>query len=234
MSTNPKDEIVQGLRHCAVFADWPVHLLKELASAARVVRHSRGTHLADGTSGPREVLVIVSGWVEIMTTNAAGEKFILSTMGAGQVAKLLHLLGDVPMFFSCYAREDACVIHLPERALRQILDAEPILWRSLALLLLRRYHFSIGLLESHALGNARRRLVVMLITLACRTGADNLDTYETELKLSQTELANMLGVSRQTVAKELEQLKNEGLLGYSGYRSITLLKVPELLRIAKA
>lgn len=73
----------------------------------------------------------------------------------------------------------------------------------------------------------------MLITLACRTGADKLDAYETDLKLSQTDLADMLGLSRQTVAKELEQMKREKLLGDSGYRSITLLNVPELLRLAK-
>ena len=226
-------EIVDGLRQCSIFVDWPVAQLEALAQSARIANHPRGTLLADAGRGPREVLVIVSGWVEIMSANVTGEKFILSAMGAGQVAKLLHLLGDVPMSFSCYAREDVRIIHIPEEAMTRLLDSEPILWKSLALLLLRRYHFSIGLLESQALGSARRRVAAMLITLACRTGADKLDAYETDLKLSQTELADMLGLSRQTVAKELEQMKREKLLGDSGYRSITLLNVPELLRLAK-
>lgn len=229
----PRDEIVEGLRQCSIFVDWPLARLEALAQSARIANHPRGTLLADAGRGPREVLVIVSGWVEIRSANVTGEKFILTTMGAGQVAKLLHLLGDVPMSFSCHARDDARIIHLPEGALKQILDSEPILWKSLALLLLRRYHFSIGLLESQALGSARRRVAAMLMTLACRTGADNLDAYVTDLKLSQTELADMLGLSRQTVAKELEQMKREKLLGDSGYRSITLLNVTELLRIAK-
>ena len=70
--------------------------------------------------------------------------------------------------------------------------------------------------------------------LAHRYGDLEIGACNTELRISQTDLANMLGVSRQTVGKELVRLKDEGILGGNDrYRLITLLDIPGLMRIAK-
>ncbi len=229
-----QQQIQQALRLCPLFADWPADRLAELAASSCLRRYPRRTLFDVRGSDRRDVLVVASGSIEVMTTNTGGDKYILAVLGPGQVTKLVVLLGRAPRLFGCHAREDAEIVHVPGAALRQVLDAEPMLWRSLALFMLRRYRRSVEVLESQALGSARRRLALVLIMLAHGYSAEETSACDTELRLSQTELADMLGVSRQTVSKELEGLKDEGLLGWSdGYRLISLQDIPGLLRIAE-
>ena len=229
-----QQQIQQALRLCPLFADWPPARVAELAAASRLRRYPRRTLFDVRGSERKDVLVVASGSIEVVTTNASGDKYILAVLGPGQVTKLVLLLERVPMLFGCHAREDAEIVHVPGAVLRQVLDAEPMLWRGLALFMLRRYRRSVEILESQALGSVRRRLAVMLVMLAHRYGAGEAGTCDTELRMSQAELADMLGISRQTVSKELEGLKAEGLLGWSeGYRQISLRDIPGLLRVAE-
>ncbi|MNW09098.1 Bifunctional ligase/repressor BirA [compost metagenome] len=78
----------------------------------------------------------------------------------------------------------------------------------------------------------RRRTAITLLNMVYRYGDESGSPHDTELRISQTDLANMLGVSRQTIGKELAQLKDEGVLGCNeGYRLITVVDLPKLHRI---
>jgi CRP/FNR family cyclic AMP-dependent transcriptional regulator len=82
----------------------------------------------------------------------------------------------------------------------------------------------------------RRRLVLVLINLAHRYGdlGSRGQPSDTELRITQADLASMLGVSRQTVARELKRLKDEGVVGgRAGYRLVILRDMTALLRIAQ-
>ena len=230
-----QEEIARRLRTCPLFLDWPADRLRELAGQARMRRHPRGMALATRESQRRETLVVVSGSVEISATNPGGDKYTLAVLGPGQITGLVFLLDDIPARFTRHAREDSQIIHIPCAALRQVLDAEPILWRGVAQLTLRRHFLDIEGLEGQVLGPLRRRIAVILLNLAHSHGERHAEIAprHTELRVSQADLSNMLGVSRQTISKELAALRDEGILGDSdGYRQITLLDMPGLLRIA--
>lgn len=232
-SQSTREQIEHWLAACPVFLDWPKDRLRELASFARARHYRRRTPLVSRGGHPREVFVIVSGSIEVAATNAAGDKYILSVLGAGQITRLVHLIDDVQPIFAFDARADSQIIHISGVALRRILDAEPMLWRSIAQIMLRRYRISAEILQDQVLGSVRRRTAITLINMVYRYGDERGGACETELRISQTDLANMLGVSRQTVGKELAQLKEEGVLGCNeGYRLITVVDLPKLHRIA--
>ena len=137
-----QQQIQQALRLCPLFADWPPARVAELAAASRLRRYPRRTLFDVRGSERKDVLVVASGSIEVVTTNASGDKYILAVLGPGQVTKLVLLLERVPMLFGCHAREDAEIVHVPGAVLRQVLDAEPMLWRGLALFMLPYFLFS--------------------------------------------------------------------------------------------
>lgn len=232
VSQSTREEIEHGLSTCAVFLDWPKDRLRELANAARARHYRRRTPLVSRGNHQREVFVVVSGSIEIAATNAAGDKYILSVLGAGQITRMVHLIDDMQPIFAFDARADSHIIHIPGAAMRRILDAEPVLWRSIAQTMLRRYRMSAEILQDQVLGSVRRRTAITLLNMVYRYGDESGSPHDTELRISQTDLANMLGVSRQTIGKELAQLKDEGVLGCNeGYRLITVVDLPKLHRI---
>ncbi|MFT3818977.1 MAG: Crp/Fnr family transcriptional regulator [Rubrivivax sp.] len=224
------------LRLCPLFAEWPADRLRELTASMRMQRYRRRALLKALRDGEADVLLIVSGAIDLEVTSAQGGKYTLAVLGPGQIMGLLYLRGEAPQVFTAYAHEDSQIIHIPTATMRQVLDAEPILWRSVAEFALQRFHLNIEFQRDWALGSVRRRVALVLINLAHRYGDIGARGHpsDTELRITQADLANMLGVSRQTVAGELKRLKDEGVVGSrAGYRLIILRDMAALLRIAQ-
>lgn len=220
-----------ALRQTPLFAAWPPAVLSTLAAAGRSLHCTRRTALLRSRQR-RELLVVVSGLVEISRTSEDGRKHLLGFLGAGAVAPLVRLLEDVPLGYDYHAHAAADVVVLPCSAMFAVLADEPILWRDIALLGLRRQRDSIAALHEQALGSTRRRIAGTLLTLARDTGTPLRDGAVLRIGLTQTDLATMLGLSRQTLNKALRELAGEGVVE-AVYRRVTLLDVGALERIAR-
>ena len=236
LKASPQAEVEKLLRLCPLFAEWPADRLRELAASARMQGYRRRALLKARGEGPSDVLMVVSGAIDLEVTSAQGGKYTLAVLGTGQVTGLLYVCGEAPQVFTVHAHEDSQILHIPLAVMRRVLDAEPILWRSVAEFALQRFHLNIEFQRDWALGSVRRRMALVLINLAHRYGDISTRGHpsDTELRITQADLANMLGVSRQTVAGELKRLKDEGVIGgRAGYRLIVLLDMAALLRIAQ-
>lgn len=230
--TAPSEDalIRRGLRLVELFDAWPDALLDALMRSARLERYTRRTQVLSHDRHKRELLAVVSGCLEISSMSAVGRKYVNALLGAGQVAPLVRLLEDVPLPYDYHAHEDSVIIHLPCDAVLAALDAEPILWRDVAKLGLQRQRLSISLLQNQMLASVRGRVAATLESLAKLYGAHAEAGISLRVDLSQTDLAAMLTLSRQTINKELGRLVEEGVIELS-YKRITILDSEALRRI---
>ena len=203
--------IWRALKWCELFSQWPDEQLRALQASARLARYSRRSLVMSHDSQCRELLCIVSGCLEVSTVNADGGKYLNALVGPGTTVPVIRLLEDTPLTFSYYALLDATVLHLPAAAVIAQLDAHPLLWRGLAQLALRRQRNSMILLQKQLLASNRQRLASTLVELAKLHGRGP-HRGTREVSVSQTDLANMVGVTRQTVNKELQVFLRDGLI----------------------
>ena len=68
------------------------------------------------------------------------------------------------------------------------------------------------LLESMVFFNLPTRLAKMLSILAMRYGSATSEGIEIDLKISQGDLANLVGTTRESVNKHLRNWEDEGML----------------------
>ena len=82
-------------------------------------------------------------------------------------------------------------------------------------------------LHELAFDNLRVRLIRALLDYARQFGSIALPETPLELRLTQDELANVLGMTRQSVSREVKRLEREGhiLITYGGM----MLKAPREL-----
>jgi CRP-like cAMP-binding protein len=198
-------------------------------------RYSRRTQVLAHDRHRRELLVVVSGCLEISSMSAHGRKYVNALLGPGQVAPLVRLLEDVPLPYDYHAHEDSVIIHLPSDAVIAVLDAEPVLWRDVAKLGLQRQRLSIVLLQNQMLNSIHGRVAATLMSLIHFYGGQGPGTAEDAdgplVRLSQNDLAAMLGLSRQTINKELGRLVEEGAIDMR-YKRIRIVDAERLARIA--
>ena len=203
--------------------------------SARMERYSRRTQVLAHDRHRRELLVVVSGCLEISSMSAHGRKYVNALLGPGQVAPLVRLLEDVPLPYDYHAHEDSVIIHLPSDAVIAVLDAEPVLWRDVAKLGLQRQRLSIVLLQNQMLNSIHGRVAATLMSLVHFYGGQGPGTVEDAdgplVRLSQNDLAAMLGLSRQTINKELGRLVEEGAIDMR-YKRIRIVDAERLARIA--
>ena len=224
-------ERIAVLRRCPLFAPWPEARLAELAAIARAEYYPRGTEIYAHDPEKREAFVIASGEVEISRGSAAGKKFVLGINGPPEILAIVRLLAAPPIHYDYRAYADSVLLHLPVDALAAILDAEPILWRDLALLMCARHGDSLRLLDAQNLGSLDQRMAATLADLARIHGLAGANGIELGLRLPQEQLGAMLGVTRQSVNKLLRGFEAAGLIVVD-YNRITICDPAALDAIA--
>ncbi|GAA0866917.1 Crp/Fnr family transcriptional regulator [Sphingopyxis soli] len=228
-----QQERAAALCRCPLFACWPEARIAELAAIARAEYYPRGAEIFAHDPERREAFVIASGEVEVSRGSAAGKKFVLGINGAPQILAIVRLLADPPIRYDYRAYEDSVLLHLPADGLAAILDAEPILWRDVALLMCARHGDSLRLLGDHNLGSLDQRMAATLVDLARIHGSAGGQGIELGLRLPQEQLGAMLGVTRQSVNKLLRGFEEAGLIAID-YNRITIRDPAALDAIAEA
>lgn len=221
-----------ALRRCPLFARWSDARIAELAAIARAEFYPRGAEIFAHDPERREAFVIASGEVEVSRGSAAGKKFVLGINGAPQILAIVRLLADPPIRYDYRAYEDSVLLHLPADGLAAILDAEPILWRGVALLMCTRHGDSLRLLGDHNLGSLDQRMAATLVDLARIHGIAGGQAIELGLRLPQEQLGAMLGVTRQSVNKLLRGFEAARLIAID-YNRITICDPAALDAIAE-
>ncbi len=220
-----------ALRWNELFSRWPEDRRYELLKAARLERYSRRTQVLAHDRNRRELLAVVSGCLEISSLSSDGRKYLNAFLGPGQVAPLVRLLEDVPQAYDYCAHEDSVIVHLPCDAVIGVLDQNPALWRDVAWLALKRQRMSLAMLRAYSVGSIRRRVAATLLNLAEIYGAATSDGTDLRVRFTQHDLAAMLGLSRQTINKELGAFTDAGVIEMA-YKRLILRDKDTLRRFA--
>ena len=199
------------LRRSFNFKDLDADLLGRVAQLARVRRLDRGGLLfAQGDEGGA-LFAVVEGLVGISI--AGGDRELtLGFMEPGDVFGEIALLDGLPRTAAARAVE-ACVLLAIDRAsFLLLLEQERRLARYLIELLCERLRTTTDRLSEFAFLDLRTRLARRLGALAIAHGSHRPDGIRIDLKLSQTALAHMLGVSREAINKQLKAWSTEAVL----------------------
>lgn len=167
------------------------------------------------------LVAIASGTAEITLFFDHPDAAFVHLVHSGYWAGYRPLIGRQRLI-SITARGDLLWALVPRHAVQQMLDANPIWWRHLLDLADDNVELAVGVMADLTRQNNMLRAVAVLLRLAgCRTDDPPADSSLT-LNLSQSDLAGLTVMSRNTLNAILQQLEERGLI-HLGYRSITLL-----------
>ena len=173
---------------------------------------------------------VVSGRVRISASRPGGKEVFLNIMGPGDAFGEIALLDGQPRTATATTLARTELIIIRRERFADLLICEPQLAMHLIQLLCERVRWTAQLMEDSALLGVPARIAKRLLSLARLHG--NAAVNDTKLTLSQEELAQFLGVSRQIVNQYLQAWKREGWI-VGGRGSVTLVDVRSLERVAR-
>ena len=156
---------------------------------------------------------VLAGAVLIVAESAEGKELILNRHGAGEFFGEVALLDGEGRSAAARTREAADLVFLARAEFLAFLSQRPEAMLRIMALLCARLRRATSMVEDSAFLNVSSRLAKQLIAL--------IDGGAPTLRLSQKELAQMLGVSREFVSKQLAIWRESGIVEL-GRRHLTV------------
>lgn len=208
-------------------AGCPADFRKAILDAAIFRLAPRGQAIIRAGEEMGGLVAIAGGTAEITLYFDHPDTAFIHLVHAGYWAGYRPLIGRQRLI-SITARGDLVWALVPRHAVQQMLDANPAWWRHLLDLADDNVELAAGIIADLTRQNSLQRVLAVLLRLAgCRTDDPPPDASLT-LNLSQSDLAGLTVMSRNTLNAILQQLEERGLIQL-GYRSITIL-APARLR----
>ena len=206
-----------------------------LAESCVERKYKRG-HLVFCEGDPGDALfIIASGLVKIFVTSARGDEMVLVTLREPDVFGELALMDGRPRSASAEALDAIRLVVLGRSAFYDMLESSMPLIESLMKAIgnhLRRVSDQTAdfmFLDLH--GRVAKLLLRLMQQNAVVTNTGPPDCVELDLHLTQSELASMVGGSRQSISQILHALQRRGAIEIKG-RQIVIRDVDRLRRRA--
>lgn len=209
------------------------------AEAATALRSSmidmsvpRGTVVfAEGEAGDR-MYVIVDGKVKLGHASADGRESLLAVLGPGEMFGELSLFDPGPRTATATALTDARVLGLGHESLRPWLAGRPEVAEALLAALAQRLRRTNEALGDLVFADVPGRVAKALLDLSEKFGQPSAEGLVVHHDLTQEELAQLVGASRETVNKALADFTHRGWIRVD-QREVTIIDGERLGRRAR-
>lgn len=208
--------ISAALRDVALFRELPDEELEALAHQVVQRRYGRN-ELVFSQGDPGDGLYIVSqGHVSISRQSSDGDELILSVCDPGEYFGDLALFDDEPRSASATTIEGANVLFLSRQAFRAFIEAHPSVLFTCLAVIVRQLRRLTDLADEIALLDVRSRLARRLLHLADQGVVATDEAVggqtRTSFRITQQQLASMMGATRESVNKHLNSFVDEGII----------------------
>ncbi len=203
---------VQALARCPLFKHADEAMLHSVADGMRRRRFRRNEVIFHQGDPGDSLHVVASGAVKIVLPSAEGEEAIIATLRPGDFFGELSLVDGAPRSATATALEPSETLVLPRTAFYEVLDTDVGLRDALLIGLARELRRLTGHVEELHFLDLAGRLAMRLTRLAREAVPDAQDEVELDWPFTQSDLAAMIGGTRQSVNKLLSDLVEDGLI----------------------
>jgi len=209
-----KDQKLDILSKNPLFHDLPADLMDRLAGLSLLKPLVDGETLFNKGDDAEGLYGVVSGKIKITTADVNGKEILLNIMPPGAVFGEIALLDGLNRTATASALVDSQVMLLRRADFLPLLDRYPALARRAITLLCERLRWTSILVEELAFEELGVRLARTLFKLAGQSPGQCLHRGPLRLppKLSQQELADMVGARRESVSRQLTAWRKRGWL----------------------
>lgn len=215
-----------------LFANMDPEVSRALIASMEPVRVARGEVLFhEGEPGDR-LYVIRTGKVKMGRRSSDGRENLLAVLGPGEMFGELSLFDPGPRTATATGVSDAVVMELGHTELVVWLERNPTVATHLLAALGRRLRRTNEALADLVFSDVPGRVAKALLDLSTRFGQQTDEGIRVAHDLTQEELAQLVGASRETVNKALADFAARKWVRREG-RAIVLLDLDRLERRAR-
>lgn len=215
------EEVKALLAKCPVLSGLPEKGLSEAAQIAKVRCFDEKALICNKGEPQSSLMVIAQGAVRINSMSSKGKEVTLMIFEAGGWFGDNVFSPGMPRIFGATAHSGVTLLELPGDKFRQLLAKYPQSYPTILDLLSRRLWSAISVIEYDAIRGIEERIARRLLLLAEYQHNQAINTQPCVVRVTREHIANMMGLTRQSVHKVLKNLESIGMLELK-YGSVTI------------
>lgn len=189
---------------------------ERLLSISTSVSYPKGQIIFTSGQRANEVFYIKSGWVRIFRTISDGRQVSVALRYTGDIIGLAEIFSGGERECCAEAMDDVCIQVIYGEEFKKMLSQYPEFASKINELMGKRLREAQNTIHDFISNQAQGRLALVLKNMAERSGKMEGDYIRVNLKVTQEELACMIGAARQTISTLLNLFKEDGCLIYKG------------------
>ncbi len=217
------------LEQVALFRNMPRPMLTKLSSFLRTVTYKAHTDIFHAGDQGATMYIVLTGAVKVFVPAIDGREVVLAVHRGGDLLGEMSLLDDEPRSASATTIEETEMFSLRRADFLKVLSEHPEAQRAIIEVLVERLRATNQSIQDAYLLDVPGRLARRLLLIAREHGVQTDQGVELGLRVSQQELANMIGASRVAVNKQLQAWRQQNIVDVNRQR-VTILNEAALER----
>ncbi|ODA40485.1 Crp/Fnr family transcriptional regulator [Desulfosporosinus sp. BG] len=207
------------MKHCIIclqeldlFKGLAQNQIMDLCHCTQKKKFSKGNYLFRQGEKTSTICLIKSGKLKLTQTTVDGHETILDICGPGEVLGELSLYQDQPEHSSAIAMEEVCVCSFSKLQFEALIKQDPTFaMRIIGYLGQKRYETMLKSGKETGL-TVKERLLRLFYRFAEQYGRKTSTSTLIDLKITQQELADLIGCSRVMAIQALKELKAANII----------------------
>lgn len=226
------ENVPEILSRAGIFQGVDQDAVENLIEDMESVRFPRGTTIFEEGEPGNRLYIITSGKVKLARNAPDGRENLLTVMGPSDMFGELSIFDPGPRTSSAVCVTEVTAATMSSDLLKKWVDRYPSISQQLLRVLARRLRRTNANLADLIFTDVPGRVAKTLLQLAHRFGTQEGSAMRVNHDLTQEEIAQLVGASRETVNKALATFAHRGWIRLEG-KSVLIVDTEHLARRAR-
>ena len=213
---------VDYLKHIDLFSSLTDDELSQISDKINIKYFKKSEIILYEQDTSRYMYMILKGQVKVFQTTKDGKEVFLALHKAGDFFGEMSLIDGKTSPATVIATEDSSIAIVSKNDFYTSINKEKKILINLLMILCSRLRESWETIQLLNLKNASDRIKILFLMLSNKYGEKTPDGMTLNIKLTHQEIADMTGMTRETVTRVIDKLLREGEISILNSRLIQL------------
>ncbi len=182
--------------------------------------YSKGDTILHAGDEPRGVFYLIRGYVRLYSISKEGEELTLIIFKPQDFFPMMWVINNTPQDYYLEAMTNCELYRAHREEFITFMKRESDVEFDLLGKILTRLGGLLSRMEYLAFGNAHQKVASILLICAERFGTEHKNETVVQVPLTHKDIADLVGVTRETASIEIKKLERKGLIAFHGRRVI--------------
>jgi len=220
------------LKNSSLFRTLPDEILRSISQEAIVTFHKKREIIYLPASERNHIYLLAKGKVKISRLSEDGREIIIEIINPGNVFGEMAIFSEDERNNMATALDKSIILRFEARSLKKLLNKFPEFALNMLNLIAAKKRNLENKIEDLAFRNVPSRLARVLLQMADIYGQKDNGHIRIPARLSQQEIGNLIGSTRETTSHFLNRLKKIGFIDF-GKKEINILDHQKLKELGE-